>query len=91
MNTRELMKIHLVLMFLDLGAGGGNHTPLFQYFKYIAVDISKTIYAELASSAAESKNMIFLKAWSFSLQSKSVNFIFSFNIVIIFPLMENDL
>ena len=43
---------------LDLGCGDGNHTPYFKNYKYIAVDISTSIY-DLAFKYRGSCNMIF--------------------------------
>jgi len=85
-STQRINEDSSSINVLDLGCGDGNHTPLFNNFKYIAVDISKTIY-DLASKHRESNNMIFLKADAFSLpiKNQSVDFIFSFAGVNYFP------
>ena len=85
-STQRITKKRLNFNVLDLGCGDGNHTPYFSDFRYIGVDISKSIY-DLASKHRDSANMIFLKADAFSLPIKnlSIDFIFSFAGVNYFP------
>ena len=74
--STQRITIESTINVLDLGCGDGNHTSLFSDYRYIAVDISKSIY-DLASKYRKYTNMIFLKADAFSLpiKNKSIDFI----------------